>query len=188
MNNKFILLIVFSLAWFSSSVYSSYFDNNDSNIDSITNNNEDKKMIDLSTELKKFEKLISNANGENKDKISPHDWIKTDQIFVYPDQVIIKIQDAEWSIFTDTNSMDPVIDSESSAIEIIPKSEEDIHLGDIVAYKSNYKSGTVTHRIVEIGNDSFGWYARLKGDNNDRIDPGKVRFEQIKRVVVAIIY
>ena len=46
----------------------------------------------------------------------------------------------EWSVFTDTNSMDPVIDSTSNAIEIIPKQAEDIHVGDIVAYQSKYNS------------------------------------------------
>ena len=84
--------------------------------------------------------------------------------------------------------MDPVIDSTSKAIQIIPKSEREIHVGDIVSYQSKYKDGIVAHRVVEIGYDSLGWYARLKGDNNPYTDPGNVRFEQIKRVVVAVIY
>jgi signal peptidase I len=131
--------------------------------------------------------FVSGAGG-NKDKSSPYDWIKPTQIFVYSDRVVIKIKNPEWSMFMDTNSMDPVIDSSSNAIEIVPKDKNDIHIGDIVAYKSKYHDGIITHRVVDIGYDSKGWYARLKGDNNERIDPGKVRFEQIKRVVVAIIY
>jgi len=63
-----------------------------------------------------------------------------------------------------------------------------ISVGDIVAYESKYKDGVIAHRVVEIGSDSSGWYARIKGDNNDYVDPGKVRFEQIKRIVVAVIY
>ena len=84
--------------------------------------------------------------------------------------------------------MDPVIDSTSNAIEIIPQKESDIHLGDIVAYESKYKAGVITNRVVDIGQDAFGWYATLKGDNNSYTDPGKVRFDQIQRVVVGIIY
>jgi len=176
---------VFLFGWLSSLIFSSYIN------DSVQNNLDNAKTISNNKDLLQFgslENLFGDHDQENIDKSSPYDWIKPYQISVYNDQVIIKIENPEWSMFTDTKSMDPIIDSTSNAIEIIPKSEDDIHLGDIVAYKSNYKDGTVTHRIIEIGNDAFGWYARLKGDNNDRIDPGKVRFEQIKRVVVAIIY
>lgn len=199
--------MVFSLGWVSSTVYSTYSNNNsytniefDSDNDIGKNdytylelpeqnkNNVDKKSMDVLEEFEKIEKLFAENVKEDKDKNSPHDWIKTEQISVYNDEVIIKIKNPEWAIFTDTKSMDPVIDSTANALEIIPKSEKDIHIGDIVAYKSEYKEGIITHRVVDIGYDAFGWYAGLKGDNNDYIDPGKVRFEQIKRVVVAVIY
>jgi uncharacterized protein (UPF0248 family) len=49
-------------------------------------------------------------------------------------------------------------------------------------------SGTIIHRVVKIGQDSEGWYAILKGDNLSQEDPEKVRFDQVQRVVVAIIY
>jgi hypothetical protein len=202
LNKKFALLflIVFLLGWFSSSVYSNYFNNYKIAVNNMGKNNyEDsglnqnkntinKKSINALKEFEKIEKLLAEDVKENKDKDSPYDWIKPEQIFVYNEGVIIKIQNPEWSIFTNTKSMYPVIDSTSNAIEIIPKSENDIHIGDIVAYKSKYKEGIVTHRVVDIGYDAFGWYARLKGDNNNYMDPGKVRFEQIKRIVVGIIY
>ena len=44
------------------------------------------------------------------------------------------------------------------------------------------------HTLKEIGYDEDGWYATMKGDNNPYTDPGKVRFDQIERLVVAIIY
>ena len=102
--------------------------------------------------------------------------------------MVIKIEDPEWATFTDTNSMDPIIDYGANAIEIVPKSEDDIHLGDIVSYKSLYSDSTIIHRVVEIGQDEKGTYYRLKGDNNEYNDPGKVWFSQIKRVLVAVIY
>lgn len=127
-------------------------------------------------------------NPSPDEKNSPFDWIKEDQIHVYNDKIIIDLKDAEWATFTDTNSMDPIIDYGANAIEIVPKNESYIHLGDIVSYKSDYASGTIIHRVIEINQDEEGWYCRTKGDNNPDIDPGKIRFSQIQRLVVAVIY
>lgn len=123
-----------------------------------------------------------------KERNSPYDHIKESQIKVFNDKVIIDIQDPEWAAFTDTNSMDPVIDAGANAIEIIPKTEDQIHLGDIIAYNSVYADGSIIHRVTNIGQDKQGWYCKVKGDNNKLKDPGKIRFNQIQRVVVAIIY
>lgn len=119
---------------------------------------------------------------------SPANRIPEDLITVTNDKVVLNIKGAEWASFTDTNSMDPVIDAGSHAIEMIPRSEDEIQIGDIVAYKSDYADGTIIHRVVFKGKDEKGTYFVLKGDNNPISDPGKVRFEQIKSVVVAIIY
>ncbi len=187
-------LVLFLLGWFSSSVYTNVISVEAVEYDNIKDYS---SSIDLLSEkqksknnqlLEEFSKIEDSFSNKNKDKISPYDWIKTDDILVYDNYVLIKIKDPEWAIFTDTNSMDPVLDSTSNAIEIIPGSEKDVHLGDIVAYKSRYHEGTITHRVVEIGEDSAGWYIRLKGDNNPDIDPGKVRFNQVERIVVGILY
>ena len=84
--------------------------------------------------------------------------------------------------------MDPVFDYGSNAIEIKPQSPEQIHVGDIVSYNSKYASGSIIHRVIEINQDEDGWYCLMKGDNNPYRDPEKVRFEQVQRLVVAIIY
>ncbi|MBU1204380.1 MAG: hypothetical protein KKA61_02575 [Nanoarchaeota archaeon] len=144
-------------------------------------------LNDAYSELSFLERPLSLfQDGIEKD--SPGDWIKEDQIKVYNDRVIINLKDAEWASFTDTNSMDPIIDETANAIEIIPKSADDIHVGDIISYKSDYADGTIIHRIIKIGSDEEGWYCIVKGDNNQSPDPGKIRFNQIKRVLVAIIY
>jgi len=119
---------------------------------------------------------------------SPADRVLEEQILVLKDKVVLNIQNAEWASFTDTNSMDPIIDAGANAIEVVPKSEGEVNVGDIVAYESDYAEGTIIHRIVYKGQDGKGTYYVLKGDNNPVNDPGKVRFEQIKKVVVAIIY
>lgn len=122
----------------------------------------------------------------NEERPSPQDWISENNIHVYKDKVVIKIDDPQWSTFTDTNSMDPVIDFGSNALQVVPKSPEQIEVGDIVSYK--YAGGVIIHRVVGTGYDERGWFAIMKGDNNPREDPGKVRFNQVQRVVVGIIY
>ena len=131
--------------------------------------------------------LLDSMNGAEEIP-SPCDRISEDQIFVFKERIIIEMPDAEWARFTDTNSMDPVIDEGANAIEYVPKSSQEICVGDIVSYESRYADGVLIHRVAELGYDDNGWYAVMKGDNNPYKDPGKIRWSQIKRVVVAIIY
>lgn len=140
---------------------------------------------------------IGNISGyvvldmENKDTAieinSPHDRIKEDQIKVYKNLIIMHISDSELILVSDTNSMDPLIDNGSEVIQIKPE-EDNIHIGDIVSYENKNLNKTFLHRIVSIGEDDNGKYYILKGDNADSADPGKVRFSQIRGVVVGIIY
>lgn len=123
-----------------------------------------------------------------KEIASPANRVAEDLILVTNEKVVLNIKGAEWASFTDTNSMDPVIDAGAHAIEIAPKSEDDVQVGDIAAYKSDYAEGTIIHRVVFKGQDEKGTYYILKGDNNPINDPGKIRFSQIKSLVVAIIY
>lgn len=118
---------------------------------------------------------------------SPFPRVDKGNIHLYPDKVVIDIKDAKWATFEDSNSMDPVFDEGHYAIEIVPQSVSDIHVGDIISYDSPLYSGVLVHRVVEIGNDGE-WYAVAKGDNNPQPDPGKVRFGQIQRVMAMIIY
>jgi hypothetical protein len=122
------------------------------------------------------------------ERISPDDRIKEHQIKVYNDKVVIELEGAQWASFTDTNSMDPVIDDGVHAIEIIPLHPDEVHVGDIMSYESTLVDGTIIHRVVETGYDEEGWYAIMKGDNLRNRDPERVRFNQVRRIVVAIIY
>ncbi len=124
----------------------------------------------------------------NSEKSSPSDRIKESDIRVYKDRIVIDLKDAQWAVFTDTNSMDPVFDAEANSLEIKPKSPEEIQVGDIVSYRSSLYSGIIIHRVVSVDYDSQGWYAAFKGDNNLFSDPEKVRFSQINGIVVAVIY
>ena len=122
----------------------------------------------------------------SSERISPHDWISQNEIHVYNDKVVIDVTNPQWAYFTNTNSMDPVIDETSHAIEIVPESPEDIHLGDIISYKDG--DDAVIHRVIGISSDEQGTYYIMKGDNNPIKDLKRVRFNDIQRIVVAIIY
>lgn len=121
-----------------------------------------------------------------KEISSPSDWVKEDQIKVYEDKVVLEINNTIWASFTNTNSMDPFLDEDSHALEIIPQDENEINIGDIISYQTAY--GVVIHRVIEKDVDEKGMYYLVKGDNNLFKDPFKVRFDEIKGVVVAIIY
>lgn len=117
---------------------------------------------------------------------SPSDWVKENQIQVYPQRVILNISGAQWAGFTNTNSMDPFIDETANAIEINPSNPDAIQVGDVIAYQTSY--GVLIHRVIEKGVDEQGNYYIVKGDNNRFSDPFKVRFADVKGVVVAVIY
>ena len=119
--------------------------------------------------------------------ISPSDWIKESRIEMRQDGVFFHIDNPQWAILANTNSMDPVFDETSHLIQIEPETTRDIHLGDIVSYDSPL-GFLIVHRVIEIGEDPEGWYAILKGDNNPSPDPWKIRFEMIKRVTVIVVY
>ncbi len=118
---------------------------------------------------------------------SPGDWIDERQIEMRPDGVFIHFNNPQWAILADTNSMDPVFDTGSHLIQLIPTSSEQIKVGDIVSYSSPL-GFSIVHRVIEVGNDEDGWYAILKGDNNPKPDPWKVRFDWVRRVTVMIVY
>jgi hypothetical protein len=118
---------------------------------------------------------------------SPSDWIKEDQIKVYKNSVVLDLEDPLWVGFSPTNSMTPLLDHNSHGIEIKPDSEDDLNIGDVVAY-TNPKGDVVIHRIVEISEDKNGKYFTFQGDNVPYEDPYKVRFNQIQGVLVAVIY
>ena len=128
------------------------------------------------------------ANQTPEDIISPYDRVRENQIQVLSDKVIINIEGASWSRYEDTNSMDPFLDKGANGIELIPKNENDLHVGDIVAYESKYMQGLIVHRIIDIKENEEGKYFILKGDNNKTEDPEKIKFNQIKYVLIGIIY
>lgn len=114
--------------------------------------------------------------------------LQKEDIRIYEDKIIVEVDNPVIARFTDTDSMKPTFDSEANAIEIVPESPEEIHVGDIASYYSNIANTVIIHRVVETGYDDQGWYAYFEGDALNERDPEKVRFNQIQRVVVMMIF
>jgi hypothetical protein len=119
---------------------------------------------------------------------APFNHVKEEQIKVYSDRVELLVDEPKWARFAGTKSMIPVLDEDTNAIQIVPDSPDDIHVGDIAVYNSNYIEQPVIHRVIEISNDENGWYAILKGDSNLMPDPGRIRFGQVTRLTIGILY
>jgi len=138
--------------------------------------------------------VVSTGNIEipyqvsGSEKASPGDWVGENQILVYKDRIEIRVQNASWSRYADSNSMDPLLDKGTNGLELVPERAEDLEIGDIIAYTADWVDGTVIHRIVELGEDEKGWYAITRGDNNGYRDPQRVRFSDIKYVLIGLIY
>ncbi len=177
-------VISFSLGFISSIIYSNY---NTAPADGLIENPESITRIGSN--------LFSFSYNHSHNQITgdfvidaPSDKIKEDKIRVLSDRVIIFVDKPQLAYFAPTGSMKPTFDEKSNAIEIIPKSSDDLKVGDIVSYKSKITNEIIIHRIINITYDTHGWYCVVKGDNNPEPDNEKVRFNQIQRVVVGILY
>lgn len=145
----------------------------------------DGESFELPQTINTFSNFIT---GKAIERPSPKQRVTYDKVEVYSDKVILDIQGAVWASFTDTNSMDPVIDENSYALEIVPEKPEEIQVGDIISYNTPLAEGTIIHRVVDKGFDEAGTFFIAKGDNLPNNDPGKIRFNQIQRVVVGVLY
>ncbi len=121
----------------------------------------------------------------NNSKKAPFDFVKENQIEIYDDKIIINVNDASISRYAPTGSMKPLLDENSNGIRVVPKSEKDIHVGDIITFEKD--RDLIVHRVIEKAEDSQGVYFITKGDNNS-VSDGKIRFKDIKYVTIGIIW
>ncbi|MCU0642421.1 MAG: hypothetical protein MUF61_02480 [archaeon] len=116
---------------------------------------------------------------------APQDTIKESNIEVYSDKIVIKVSNASLSAYAPTGSMTPLFNEGANGVRIVPLSEDEIAIGDIVSYQKG--ENLIVHRVIEKGTDEQGVYFIVKGDNNSEAD-GKIRFEEIKYKTIAILY
>ncbi|MBS3146524.1 hypothetical protein J4471_02395 [Candidatus Woesearchaeota archaeon] len=123
----------------------------------------------------------------NYEKVSPSDSISEKDIEIFPNKVIINIENSRLSSFEDTNSMDPLFDINHNGLEVKAECSQ-LSLGDIISYKANWIDGIVIHRIIDIKEDKQGAYFLTKGDNSNRIDPQKIRCNEIQNKLIGVLY
>lgn len=121
----------------------------------------------------------------NYSKNAPFDFVKENQIEIYPDKIIINVENASIARYAPTGSMKPLLDENSNGLRIIPQSEKDIHLGDIITFEQD--GNLIVHRVINKSRDSEGVYFITKGDNNS-VSDGKIRFKDIKYITIGIIW
>ncbi|MAG78521.1 hypothetical protein CL616_04110 [archaeon] len=128
------------------------------------------------------------ASYSTPEQISPSDTLSKEQIKVTENTIQIDIPNAILVTYSNTNSMDPLLDSGANGIEIPVTESTELNIGDIVSYEAYWNETLVSHRIIDIEQDEQGTYYILKGDNNSSEDPGKVRHEQIKYKLIGVLY
>ena len=117
---------------------------------------------------------------------SPSDHIAAEDLHVFTDKAVIEKDSLKWARILNTHSMEPALNANSISLEVLPKTSSEINVGDIISY--SHDSRVIIHRVISVAEDSSGWYAITKGDNNKEADPWKVRFEDVKGVVVGVLY
>ncbi len=109
--------------------------------------------------------------------------IPLSNVVIDGNRIIITLDDTELAIFANTSSMLPTLNHKTKAVEIKPST---LNIGDIISYEEGGE--LIVHRIVDIGSDDLGVYYITKGDNNNAVDPNKIRKEQIQGKIVMLIY
>lgn len=124
---------------------------------------------------------VQNQDKQITDRVNDSDILFTEDV------LIIKGLDY-YSGYANTNSMLPILDSGSTGFYYYVNEYTELFVGDIVSYYVEWRDSYVIHRIIGIGQDEQGLYYITKGDNLVKEDPYKVRQEQIKGVLVGIIW
>ena len=132
-----------------------------------------------------FTTFLDNLNLSGNITKAPSDYIQEDQIEIYKDKIVINIKEASISKYAPTGSMIPTLDENTNGIKIVPKSEDDIKIGDIITFREN--NIFIIHRVIDKGVDEEGIFFITKGDNN-LINDGKVRFEDIEHKTIGVIW
>lgn len=124
------------------------------------------------------------AIGGVIDRDNPSEYISSEDIHLYSDRLVIEKDGLVYAPVEDTKSMEPLLSSNSHVIET-EADFMDLLVGDIISFSKNGQ--VIVHSIVELGQDSSGWYALTKGYNNDFVDDWKVRSSELQGKVVGIL-
>jgi len=116
---------------------------------------------------------------------SPSDRVRTGDIILEEDRIILNVPGASLSRYASTGSMRPLLDTGANGIRIVPENVEDIGVGDIISFRRGEL--LIVHRVVGVGIDEEGDYLITQGDNELEND-GKVRFSEVEFVTIGVIW
>ena len=127
---------------------------------------------------------FSDNNLAKEEIASPSDHITRDNIIITDKFLILSIDNSILVDFKGTGSMEPVLNEYSNGIEIIPKSEDEIKVGDIIVYQNGNEK--IIHRVKYINEENGKKTFVLKGynDNNEE----SVKFTDIKYILIGVLY
>ena len=119
---------------------------------------------------------------------APQVRVSLSQLRCVGDTLQVNIPDLQVGIIKGT-SMLPLVGSGHLALLLPNPDIQKLAVGDLVAYSSLFEPDTlVAHRIVMIGQDSSGWFAKVQGMNNWEPDLFLVRQQQVKFVAVGVLW
>jgi hypothetical protein len=116
---------------------------------------------------------------------APSTWVADEEIILFDNEVLLRIENVSMSRYASTGSMLPTLGRNSRGLVVVPRDVGQVGVGDIVSFRDFGR--LIVHRVVEKGTDEEGVYFITKGDNSDFLD-GKIRFEDIEHVLIGILY
>jgi signal peptidase I len=116
---------------------------------------------------------------------APSDWVSEEDIILFEDHIVLRIDNATLSNYASTGSMRPLFDSGSNGIRIVPEKEGDIGVGDIISFRQDKR--LIVHRVAEKKFDEMGVYFIAQGDNGF-VNDYKIRFEDIEYITIGVIW
>jgi signal peptidase I len=137
--------------------------------------------------------IISQTYESSKEILIPHDI--QDEITGFYDKInktyLIEMGNHQIIISTckNTGSMYPTIGDNTTVLLKKDIESNEIKKGDIISFKTEHKN--ILHRVINTDEDEKGLFFITKGDNNMNNDfgtYGKIRPDQIRGVVIGIIY
>ena len=125
---------------------------------------------------------------ERNPLLAPPTTVKAEDIGMLGDGLTIKLGKDVRIFKTSGESMLPIVSNGGKIAALPVRSVEEIIVGSFVISTVLGVLPLVGHQIVEIGQDSQGWYAQTKGTGNFERDLFKLRASDIKYRVVLVIY
>jgi len=123
--------------------------------------------------------------GFIKKSIHPHNRIDNPNMALESNKLIVY---GEYRLGSSVGkSMFPLFFRNATSIDIIPSLPDEVYIGDVITFNNN-KDEYICHRVVGIKEDKQGIYFITKGDNNYIKDKYKVRFKDIERVTVGVLW